>query len=265
MNVNPTAINDSPVWLIAGAAGSMMAPAMSRMSPKTNSPAAAIMVLAAMGSPHLRGGRARPASHAARSRPRAEDQSEVGAPNRVPQEVREKGLDTVGPEARQERPDRRAVRRQDWPDEEGHPQRGADDPQRPTPDEPLNVIRGRGHRRQRFDDPPHHRRDDESENQAEEDPVDVMEHASDDEGDVGVREAERQADVNVPVQTREIEFRQPRPIEPKAEDRGDVRGHESRNHPALSRGLAHEIFDTRIRRIFPLHTRPSPRHPEVAV
>src|SRR5438876_10150796 len=192
----------------------MTAPAMSRMSPKTNSPAAAIMVLAAMGSPHLRGGRARPAAHAARSRPRAEDESEVGAPNRVPQEVREKGLDTVGPEARQERPDRRAVRRQDRPDEQGHPQRGADDPQRPTPNEPFDVVRGRGHRRQRFDDPPHHRRDDESENQAEEDPVDVMEHASDDEGYVGMCEAERQADVNVTVQTREVEFRKPRAVEP---------------------------------------------------
>src|SRR3989449_11671330 len=99
----------------------MMAPAMSRMSPKTNSPAAAIMVLAAMGSPHLRGGRARPASHAARSRPRAEDESEVCAPNRGPQEVRGEGLDTVGPQARQERPDPRAVRRQGRADEGGPP------------------------------------------------------------------------------------------------------------------------------------------------
>src|SRR3989442_14563766 len=102
----------------------MMAPAMSRMSPKTNSPAAAIMVLAAMGSPHLRGGGARPASHAGRSPARAEDRSEVGAPNRVPQEVREKGLDTGEPEARPGRPHRAPVARQEWADQEGHPQRG---------------------------------------------------------------------------------------------------------------------------------------------
>src|SRR2546422_2578635 len=263
MNVNPRAINDSPLWLIPGAAGSMTAPAMSRMSPRTNSPPAAIMVRAAIGSPHLRSGRAHPASRPARSRPRAEDESEVGAPNRVPQQVREKGLYTVRPETRQECAHRSAVRRQNRPDEEGHPQGRADDPQCPTPDESFDVIRGRGHGGQRLDDPPHHGRNDEGEDQAEENPVDVMEYTSDHEGNIRVRETKRQADVNVSVQTREVELREPRAIEPKAEDRGDVRGHESRDNPALPRGLSHEIFDAR--RIFPLHTRPSPRDRDVAI
>src|SRR3989442_12576152 len=263
MNVNPTAINDSPVWLIAGAAGSTMAPAMSRMSPRTNSPPAAMMVRAAIGSPHLGGRRAHPASRPPRGRAWAEDQPQVGTPDRVPQQVREERLDAVPIEARQEYPDRGAVRRENRSGEEGHPQGRADDPQRPTPDESFDVVRGRGHGGQRFDDPPHHRRDDEGEDQTEENPVDVMEHASDHEGNVGVRETKRQADVNVSVQTREIELREPGAIEPQAEDRGDVRGHEARDNPALPRGLSHEIFDSR--RIFPLHTRPSPRHRAVAI
>src|SRR3989441_2211320 len=263
MNVSPTAINDSPVWLIAGAAGSTMAPAMSRTSPNTNTPSAAIRVRAAIGSPHLRGGRAHPASRPARGRARAEDQPQVGTPDRMRYQVREERLDSVPIEARQEHTDRGAVRRENRSDQEGHPQRRADDPQRPTPDESFDVVRGRGHGGQRFDDPPHHRRDDEGEDQTEENPVDVMEHASHHEGNVGVRETKRQADVNVSVQTREVELREPRTIEPQAEDRGDMRGHEARDNSALPRGLSYEILDSR--RIFPLHTRPSPRHRDVAI
>src|SRR2546425_11926387 len=123
MNVNPRAINDSPLWLIPGAAGSMTAPAMSRMSPRTNSPPAANMVRAAIGSPHLRGGRAHPASRPARGRARAEDQPQVGTPDRVPQQVREERLDSVPIEARQEDTNRGAARRQNRADEGRQPQR----------------------------------------------------------------------------------------------------------------------------------------------
>src|SRR5881409_2231139 len=83
----------------------MTAPATSRMIPKTNSPAATMTVRAAIGSPHLRGGRTRPASGPTRGRPGTEDQPQVGTPDCVPQQVRKERLDPVRSEARQERTD----------------------------------------------------------------------------------------------------------------------------------------------------------------
>src|SRR5207249_4247293 len=83
----------------------MTAPATSRIIPKTNSPAETMTVRAAIGSPHLRGGRTRPASGPTRGRPGTEDQPQVGTPDGVPQQVRKERLDPVRSEARQERTD----------------------------------------------------------------------------------------------------------------------------------------------------------------
>jgi len=103
---------------------------------------------------------------------------------------------------------------------------------------------------------------DKGENEAEEDPVNVVHDTPNHEDDFG---GSREAQVQPPIQSREVELRQPRAIKPQARNSRDMRRHKRRDEPTHARGLSHEKFDTRTRGTFPLHTRPSPRHWDVAI
>src|SRR2546427_11609530 len=123
----------------------MTAPATSRIIPKTNSPAETMTVRAAIGSPHLRGGRTRPASGPTRARPGTEDQPQVGTPDGVPQQVRKERLDPVRSEARQERTDvdpepNGEGGRENRPHEERHPTGRPAHPPRPPPARPVHLA-----------------------------------------------------------------------------------------------------------------------------
>src|SRR5207253_4092329 len=172
--------------------------------------------------------------------------SQVDPVDRVPEQVGEEGLDAVVPEAREERPDADANRREERPDQERHPEGGADDPQHEAPEDSFDVVVDRRQRRERLDETADRRVHDQREDDAPDDAARVVDDAADDEVDRGIREAVIQAQDQIAIQCVEVELGKARATEPEAGHRRYVRRDESGDDRAPSRVVADQELDVRV-------------------
>src|SRR6267378_5147610 len=213
-------------------------------------------------SPHRAAGAGSPSGSRPGDCHRAEQEAEVHAVDRVPEQVREQRLDAVRPEAGQEgshparqTEDTNEGRAEEAPDQEWHPQSGADDPEYAAPDDPLDEVHGRGHGSERFEQDSEHGADDEAEDDGPDDSVDHVDDGPDDPH--FAREGEgRIAEGEPPVQGVEVELRQLDPGKPQARNGCDHRRDESGDHRIRGRGLADQKPNART--FLSVHS--SPRH-----
>src|SRR5256885_16038346 len=131
-----------------------------------------------MGSPHSDPGARSPCAPWPARGGGAEQESKVDSVDRVPEQVREQGLDAVRTEAREERSDAHVDGLDQRTDQEGHPEGGTDDPEDGAPDDSLDEVVDRGERFERLHEGTNPRMEDKGEVEAPDDPPREMDDAS---------------------------------------------------------------------------------------
>src|SRR6267143_3215416 len=241
----------------------MSAPIARRTSPSRKIPAATNGALISIGSPH-----SDPGARSPRTRPGprggGEQKPEVHTVDRVPEVVREERLDTVRSEGREERPDADVDRLEQWPDQQGHPEGGTDDPEDGAPDDSLDEVVDRSERLEWFDETPERRMEDQRENDAPDDAARVVDDSADDEVDRRIREAVRETQDQISVQVVEVEFGQSRSVEPQPRHRGHMRRDECGDDRALTSVAADQELDVR-GSVLPLHALPPAGHADFII